>query len=384
VRRSYFSTNFGARHGSHVIPTSLSVAAFCGFLLVVFLIVDSGAPEVARAMLILGWWLLPITLFHLVPLSLDALAWRELLPASSRPGVFYVVWNRWIRESINALLPVAGVGGEIAGARLVHRRGVPGAKAAAAMVVDITVGVATQLVFVVAGVTVLAARSSTHAVVAVAWATLMGIAVFVAAIATFVLVQHRSMFVVLAKLARRVAPEKWLSGLTDSAPAVDEAVVATYRRSLVLLRANLLRLAGWAVGAGEIWLVMHFLSRPFSVTDAFVLESLGSGVRAAAFMVPGALGAQEGGLVLFGALFGLPADIALAISLTKRVRELGLGVPGLIAWQWVEGRYLLRRGDDQRSKTPIDGAIYRDDPVAGDSTRGGKPSASRKSARRVW
>ena len=32
-------------------------------------------------------------------------------------------------ESINALLPVAGVGGDIAGARLAHLRGVPGTQA---------------------------------------------------------------------------------------------------------------------------------------------------------------------------------------------------------------------------------------------------------------
>jgi uncharacterized membrane protein YbhN (UPF0104 family) len=49
--------------------------------------------------------------------------------------------------------------------------------------------------------------------------------------------------------------------------------------------------------------------------DAFILESLGSGVRVAAFMLPGALGALEGSFVLLGALFGLPADSALAISL---------------------------------------------------------------------
>jgi uncharacterized membrane protein YbhN (UPF0104 family) len=92
---------------------------------------------------------------------------------------------------------------------------------------------------------------------------------------------------------------------------------------------------------------MYFLSRPLSVTDAFILESLSSGVRAAAFMVPGALGALEGGIVVFGALFGLPADMALAISLSKRVRELALGLPGLMAWQWVEGRHLLRRDEDE-------------------------------------
>jgi len=303
-------------------------------------------------MLVLGWWLAPITLFHLVPLSFDALSWRQLLPASSRPDVVSVVWMRWIRESVNALLPVAGVGGDIAGARLVHQRGVTGAKAAAAMVVDITVGVATQLVFVIAGVTLLVARSSAQAAIEVAWAMLIGIAVFVAAIASFVLVQHNSMFVVFAKLARRVTPQQWPFDLTGGASAVDEAVVATYRRGFPVLRASLLRLAGWAVSAGEIWLIMHFLSRPFSVTDAFVLESLGSGVDTAAFLVPGALGALEGGFVLFGALFGLPADIALAIPLTKRVRELALGLPGLMVWQWVEGRHLVRRGDDRANETP--------------------------------
>src|SRR5208337_3701130 len=50
------------------------------------------------AMLVLGWWLAPITLFHLVPLSFDALSWRQLLPASSRPDAVSVVWMRWIRQ----------------------------------------------------------------------------------------------------------------------------------------------------------------------------------------------------------------------------------------------------------------------------------------------
>jgi uncharacterized membrane protein YbhN (UPF0104 family) len=93
------------------------------------------------------------------------------------------------------------------------------------------------------------------------------------------------------------------------------------------------------------------LGHPLSLIDSFILESLSTGVRGAAFMVPGALGAQEGGMVLFGALLGLPADLALAISLAKRVRELALGLPGLAVWQWVEGRRLLARQTDQASST---------------------------------
>src|SRR6185437_1375553 len=162
-----------APDGRHVISISLIVAAFLGFLLVVFLIIGSGAAEVGSAMLVLGWRLAPITLFHLAPLTFDALAWRELFPAKGRsderpspdrpkgrseerpsldrpkgrseerpspdrrPGVLTFIWMRWIRESVSSLLPVAGVGGDAVAARLVHQRGVPGAQAAASMVADI-------------------------------------------------------------------------------------------------------------------------------------------------------------------------------------------------------------------------------------------------------
>jgi putative membrane protein len=301
-------------------------------------------------MLALGWWLIPITLFHIVPLYFDAMSWRQLFPASNRPGQSSFLWMRWIRESVSTLLPVAGVGGDVVGARLAHQRGISGAQATASMVVDITVGTATQLVFVLAGVALLAALKSRDAV-AVVWGVMIGVAVFAAAIGIFVRIQHNGMFGILVDWAHRLAPKSWMSGFTGRAETIDEAIVATYRRRSALSYSCLLRLIGWTSGAGEVWLTTRVLGQPLSLIDSFILESLISGVRGAAFMVPGALGAQEGGLVLFGALLGLPADLALAVSLTKRVRELALGLPGLAAWQWVEGRRLLARRPDKASST---------------------------------
>jgi putative membrane protein len=312
-------------------------------LLIVYLVIESGTSEVAQAMLVVGWWLLPITLFHLAPLTFSALSWRELLPAASRPDALIVVRIRWIRESINSLLPVAGVGGDIASMRLAHRKGVPGAQAAASMVVDTTVGVVTQLIFVLSGVWLLLRRSTERGSLFVAGVVSIGVGILFVAIVAFVLFQHRGLFVGFAKLTRNLLPEKWLQSFAPSASTIDGAVVAAYRNGRVMLRANLLRLIGWAAGAGEVWLVMQSLGQPIGMVDAYILESLGSGVRAAAFMVPGALGALEGSFILFGALFGLPADSALVISLSKRVRELALGVPGLVIWHWIEGHDLLRR-----------------------------------------
>ena len=321
----------------------LIMAAFCGCLLIVWLVIKSGAADVAHAMLVIGWWLIPITLFHLVPLSFSALSWRELLPVSIRPDTINIICIRWIRNSINSLLPVAGIGGDVASVRLVRLRGVPSAQAAASMVVDVTVGVTTQLIFVLSGLGLLLMRSTEHGVVVLAWAVLIGTGILFAAVVAFFVFQHRGLFFASVTTIRRLLPERWLSGWLTAASAIDGAVVATYRTGRPILFAIALQLVAWATSAGEIWLVMQALGQTLDVVDAFILESLGSAVRAAAFMVPGALGALEAGFVLFSPLFGLSADTALAISLSKRVRELALGVPGLFVWHWMEGHYLLQR-----------------------------------------
>jgi putative membrane protein len=313
---------------------ALIVAALLGLATVAYLIVDIGAADVAQAMLLVGWGLIPVSLFHLVPLFFSTLSWRSLLSHSSRPRIRTLIWIRWIRESITSLLPVAGVGGDLASAPT----------AAASMIVDVTVGAATQMIFVAIGVALLLTRSSGPQMLAVAWAVLLGIGIFFIGIAAFLLLQHRGLFAVSVRLAGGLLRDERLSRMAGGASAIDNAIVAIYRDRAAFYAANITRLLGWAVGTGEIWLILRFLGQPIPMTDALILESLGAGLRAAAFMVPGALGVLEGGFVLFGSLFGLPAGTALAISLSKRVRELALGAPGLIAWQWVEGHFLLRRG----------------------------------------
>ena len=67
-----------------------------------------------------------------------------------------------------------------------------------------------------------------------------------------------------------------------------------------------------------------------------MLESLGQAVRSVGFMLPGGLGAQESGIVAAGMMVGIGPDLALAVALIKRARELAYGVPGLIARSAVE------------------------------------------------
>lgn len=134
----------------------------------------------------------------------------------------------------------------------------------------------------------------------------------------------------------------WIS-LSCGAVKLDMAIVGLYRHKKALAAASAWRLCSWLIGTGEVWLVMYFLGLPISWPDALMLESLGQGIRAAGFLVPGSLGIQEGGYLLLGAVLGIPPQTGLALSLGKRVRELALGIPGLIVWQMGTGKRLWQR-----------------------------------------
>ena len=294
-------------------------------------------------MLVIGWGLVAIALFHLLPMLLSNLSWREMLPRPSRPGALVLLWIRWIRESINNLLPVAQLGGDLVCARLVHLHGVPAVAAIASMVVDLTISVLSQLAFIALGLALLLMRSLDPAVLVVAWGVAAGIGIVFAVMAVFVLVQRAGMFHIALRIGGALIRSGALAGLKARAVEIDTAIRALYRDKRAFWAAMAWRVADWIAGAGEVWLAMYFLGKPVGFAEALILESLGTGVRSAAFLVPGAIGVLEASYIVFGGLFGISAADSLALALAKRVRELLLGLPGLVAWQLAEGRRLLLR-----------------------------------------
>ena len=248
--------------------------------------------------------------------------------------------SRWIGEAVNGLLPVAQMGGPMVMARLLHRFGAGRADAGAAVVVATTQQMLSQAAFGILGMLALAAHASNNRLL---WALLGATALFGANAIWFYSLQKRGLFARLARMLNRFASgREWLD-FSGGAEALDAAVQGAYARPGVTLNSFLLNLAGWIAGVGEVWLALRFLGHPVSLASALMLESLGQAIRGIAFAIPGALGVQEGGYMLLGALVGLSAPTALALSLIKRARELILGLPALVYWQIIEGRWLRRR-----------------------------------------
>jgi hypothetical protein len=52
---------------------------------------------------------------------------------------------------------------------------------------------------------------------------------------------------------------------------------------------------------------------------------------------------QEVAYALAAPLFGLPPESALALSLAKRARDVAIGLPTLLCWQFAEARHIATR-----------------------------------------
>ena len=103
-----------------------------------------------------------------------------------------------------------------------------------------------------------------------------------------------------------------------------------------MFRSTLWHLLSWLFGVVETFAGLRALGLHASLRQATVVEGVGQIVRTAGFAVPGALGVQEGGLVLVCGLLGIAPASAIALSLLRRIRELALGLPGLVVWHRLE------------------------------------------------
>ena len=313
----------------------------------------------------IGWGVVPVLLVRLVLVALMGAAWFVLAPGTSGSGApagapgrpasappafapfawAPFAWARLIRDSASECLPLSQLGGFVLGARaltigLPFGRAAPragGAFAAASTVVDVTLELVAQLLYLAGGLALL------HAVrphLPLVGSLTEGAGALGAAVAAFLLLQRRGALLV-ERAATRVL-RRW-TGLAQRTAQALRSLAAIHASRRRLAAGIVLHLAAWIGNGLEAWLILSLMGHAIPVRAALIIDSLLYGLRSFAFMVPNALGVQETGYVVLGGLFGLDMQTCLALSLLRRARDLLLGVPALAAWQLTEGRRLTER-----------------------------------------
>ena len=304
---------------------STALALALGLALGAGLLVRVGIGRVFHLFTHARWYLAGVLPLHFVQIALTAAAWRSVSgPGAPRFGTFVVA--RWLREGVNSLLPVLPVAGLLASIRVLTRRGLKLPRAVAATITDATVEVVAQIPFTLLGLALLVAEQGAGAV-----SVWMGVALLVLCLLGAFLVPARRLG--LARLAERGAGRLGWAGRIDGLDG-ELARIQGHRRRLGF--AAVRHLSAWLLGGLEVWLALLALGHPIRPGPALVIESLGYAIRGAAFLVPGALGVQEGGFILVCSLFGVSPALGLALSLVKRLRDLAFGAPSLAIWARME------------------------------------------------
>jgi putative membrane protein len=317
-----------------------------GLALFVGVLIAHGVSAVFATLALAGWGLIAVTFFHLVPLVLDAGAIRVLQEPAPGGAMRDACLVRWIGESANSLMPAGQIGGPLLMIRQLIQRGMAVPRAVAAITVSTTLQAFAQATFALLGLALLGARLSSAPRPSAAALIITAGCLLVVLPGAFYLLQRRGLFAGLTGVLQRFFGRRDWSDVRAHAEAIDLALQATYGRSARVTASFALSLIGWVVGTAEVWLVCRLIDSPVSWSDAFVLESLGQAIRAAAFAVPAAIGVQEGGYLLLAPLAALRPDAALALSLAKRARELLLAIPGLIYLHFAESAVRRRQNSE--------------------------------------
>jgi putative membrane protein len=266
------------------------------------------------------------------------LAWWMVAPGQPLRRAAVFVWASLMAEAASNLLPFSQVGGVAMASRAAVVGGVPANTAMASNLVDITVEVVAQLVYTLAGVLILVDHLGLGPRRApLLHLLLAGLALTACVVCGFIVIQTRGLGSI-EQLVHRLVPTAG-----RRAAAISRVVRTAYGRPKRLCAGLGLHLCAWFATSVGAWITLRFMGRPLPMLSVIALESLLFAIRNAAFMAPGALGVQEGAYALLGPLFGLPAEAALALSLLKRARDIAIGVPALLSWQFVEARRPFRR-----------------------------------------
>ncbi len=327
----------GLREAMRMMRTTRFVLLAVGMALTGVLWWKIGLPAVLSAFAALSWQLLwLVTVPALLMVTCDTFGWRFAF-RQDRVSFRTLLSVRLAGEAVNLTTPTASVGGEAVKAWLL-RPYVPLSESLPSVIIAKTTITIGQALFLLFGLLVAWAVVPAGSVVLDSMLVLL--ALECAATAGFVAVQVGGAAGAIGRVLEWVGVPG-PAGQPSLLSGVDAAFSHFYRREPRRFGLSVgWHLAGWLLGILESYLILHALGLSASLGTATVIETFGSGIGFAAFLVPARLGAQEAGDVAIFTALGFAAPTALAYSLVRRLREALWALIGFLAL------FLLERPSD--------------------------------------
>ncbi len=314
-----------------------------GAAAVLVLVVRSGFSDISTAFHRAGWLLLVLAPLHVLTVGLDSQGWRGLLTALGKNlSRRYLVWAAAVRNATQSLIPI-GIGDIVSGARLLRIKQIRLATGIASLVVEDSLMILSELVFVFFGVATYAFLFPKSDRFLLILGPILGVDLIAIALIIWAQMDGRILDRLISMGRRILAKERQEAGHVT--PVLIGAEIRTiYRRRKAPLQCIAWQIASLFAEATELWIIMLLMGVPASFYFALLLQSLGRAARSLTFVIPAGIGVQEGVYAFLAPLGGLSPGFGIAISLATRFRDITFGVPALVSWQVMEIRSRRVRG----------------------------------------
>lgn len=315
-----------------MIPRVQRLLLLLGIALCVLLVAQVGVAQISRDLRLMGWSLLGLVLLELGIDLLNTIGWRYTFPLEERHVPFGTLFlARLAGTAFNQILPAAAVGGEPVKALLLRAHLPLSSTLASVVTGKLTYSVA-QAAFAFAGV--LFAFQAFALPEGLRHALIASLALTVIGIGGFLWLQRRGLFATAATITQRLGlPARWSDAIDHATHLLDDRVRDFHvDRPLDFVLSVGCHVVSLLMGVLQVFLLLFWLDLPAAFATCFTIEALAVLIQAAAFLVPGSIGVQEGGkVVIFGAL-GLPAAAGLSVGIAFRLNQVVGIALGLVAY----------------------------------------------------
>ena len=310
------------------------VSLGAGLLILAGTLRVTGIDELARDLSTIGWGLAVVVLIEGLSVVFNTAGWvLAFPPGERRVGGGRLLGLRLAGDGVNYLTPSATVGGELLRARLLA--GLESSSVTWASIGVAKLGqTAAQVVFVCLGLALVLPRFIRLS----PWiGGLLWVSVAFLVGAALVRLVGRGLWATLGGVARRLFVARFLPGSwTDPGRQMDLALRRLGGARVVAVLGCFL--AGWAVGAIEIYVILAWVGGSVDWPTALALEVGSVLIDGILFFVPAKVGTQEGGKVLLFAMLGLDPARGLTVGVVRRIRELTYAGLGLAVLAWLTTR----------------------------------------------
>ena len=273
--------------------------------------------------------LLLLILAHIPTLYFDSLAWVVLM-YSKKLSIISSFMITWIAQTSSKFLPTGNITGEFVRFFLAKKSGQKFSEASSTVLVDLFIATFSLLLIgLLAFILIINKKKELVFGSDLLYLILAMVLIFIGSLLFFMIIRNR----LLSKFIKILPSINYFKA--NKIYAVFRLDISLYKLSFEkkrLFQAIVFRIIGWVAGAFEIYVFLWIIGVDANLLDVILIESVTAIIRSVAFFIPAGLGVQEFAFVMIGGFVGYSGVISFAIAIGRRLREIMVGIPAIIAF----------------------------------------------------